>query len=74
VLDALRQGHTVVYDRQHIYGDPAMIQLANEDGRLSKIALSGREPNFAALFSGIVGVIGLLASTVTFGGVWRRFE
>jgi predicted metal-dependent phosphoesterase TrpH len=74
LLDALRQGRTVVYDRQHIYGDPAMIQLAKEDGRLSKLALSGREPNFAALFSGIVGVFGLLASTLTSGGVWRRFE
>ena len=74
VLDALRQGRTVVYDREHIYGDPAMIQLAKEDGRLSKIALSDREPNFAALFSGIVGVIGLLASTLTSGGVWRRFK
>jgi len=74
VLDALRQGHTVVYDRQHIYGDPALIQIANEDGRLSKIALSGREPNFTALFSGVVGVIGLLASSLIFGGVGRRFE
>jgi hypothetical protein len=74
VLDALRQGRTVVYDRQHIYGDPTLILLAEEDGRLSKIALSGRGSNFAALFSGIVGVIGLLASTLTFGGVWRRFE
>ena len=26
VLDALREGRTVVYDREHIYGDPAMIQ------------------------------------------------
>jgi hypothetical protein len=74
VLDALRQGRTVVFDQQHIYGDPGLIQLAKEDGRLSKIALSGRKPNFAALFSGIVGVIGLLASTFTFGVVWRRFE
>lgn len=74
LLDALRQGHTVVYDREHIYGDPAMIQLAKEDGRLSKLALSDREPNSAALLSGIVGVLGLLASTLTSGAVWRRFE
>ncbi len=74
VLDALRQGRTVVYDRQRIYGDPAMIQLAKEDGRLSKLGLSRREPNFAVLLNGIVGVLGLLASTLTSGSVWRRFE
>jgi hypothetical protein len=32
VLDALREGRTVVYDRDHIYGDPAMIQLAAQPG------------------------------------------
>ena len=74
ILDALRKGRTVVYDREHVYGDPAMIQLADENGRLRKLALSGREPNFAGLFSGIVGVFGLLAWILTSGGVWRRFD
>ena len=27
LLDALREGRTVVYDRDHVYGDPAMIRL-----------------------------------------------
>ena len=40
-----------------------------EDGRLAKIALSGREPKFAALFSGIAGVLGLLASALAPDGV-----
>src|SRR5262245_19893760 len=60
ILDALRERRTVVYDREHVYGDPAMIQLAAEDGRLSKLALTGREQNFQRLFSGIAGVLGLV--------------
>src|SRR5207248_4567222 len=28
ILDALREGRTVVYDREHVYGDSAMIHLA----------------------------------------------
>jgi predicted metal-dependent phosphoesterase TrpH len=74
ILDALREGRTVVYDREHIYGDPAMIQLAEEDGRLPKLALTGRQPHFAGLFSGIAGVLGLLASTLTCGGVLRKLD
>ena len=31
---------------RHIYGDPAMIQLAKEDGRLSKLALSRSRAEF----------------------------
>jgi len=60
ILDALRERRTVVYDREHVYGDPAMIQLAAEDGRLVKLASTGPEQNFHRLFSGISGVLGLL--------------
>jgi len=74
LLDALREGRTVVYDRDHVYGDPAMIRLAAEDGQLPKLALTGREPNFAGLLSGTVGLLGLLAWTLTCGGVWRRLD
>ncbi len=74
LLDALREGRTVVYDRDHVYGDPAMIRLAAEDGQLPKLALTGREPNFAGLFSGTVGLLGLLAWILTCGGVWRRLD
>jgi hypothetical protein len=72
ILDALREGRTVVYDREHIYGDPAMIQLVADDGRLPKLAVTARKPNFARLFSGIIGVLGLLALTFAFGGTWGR--
>jgi len=67
ILDALRKGRTLVYDREHTYGDPAMIQLAEEDGRLPKLALTGREHLFTTLFSGSLGVLGLLACSFLFG-------
>ena len=54
---------TVVYDRDHVYGDPAMIHLATEDGRLAKLALTRQDKGFLHLFSGIAGLLGLLAAT-----------
>jgi hypothetical protein len=36
VLDALREGRTVVYDRDLVYGDPALIQLAAAAGGLPR--------------------------------------
>ena len=60
VLDALREGHTVVYDRERAYGDPALVKLAAEDGRLPKAALAKRPSNVLSLFSGIAGLIGLI--------------
>ena len=74
ILDALREQRTVVYDREHIYGDPAMIQLAAEDGRLSKLALTRRGQNFVGVFSGIAGVLGLLASILTTNPAWGRLN
>jgi hypothetical protein len=68
ILDALRARRTIVYDREHVYGDPALIQLAAEDGRLPKLALAGHYQNSAGLFSGITGVVGLLAWVL----VWRK--
>jgi hypothetical protein len=67
ILDALRKGRTVVYDREHTYGDPGMIRLAAEDGRLPKLALTGREHSIPTLLSGILGVLGLLACSFLFG-------
>ncbi len=73
VLDALREGRTVVYDLEHIYGDTAMIQLAAQDGRLSRLALHGVEHDFSRLFSGILGVLGLLGLTVCFGSAQSTY-
>jgi hypothetical protein len=60
VIDALREGRTVVYDRERAYGDPALVKLAAEDGRLSKSALAGRPRSALSLLSGIIGLIGLI--------------
>jgi hypothetical protein len=60
ILDALREGHTVVYDRDHVYGDPALIQLAAEDSRLPKLASSGSGHESTRVVSAICGLLGLL--------------
>ncbi|HEY2383887.1 MAG TPA: CehA/McbA family metallohydrolase [Terriglobia bacterium] len=67
ILDALREKHTVVYDHDHVYGDPALIQLAAEDGRLPKLALAGRPRSALHLLSGIAGLLGLMASLGRWG-------
>jgi hypothetical protein len=61
VIDALREGRTVVYDRERVYGDPELVKLAADDGRLPKLALAGRPRNALGLFSAIIGLLGLIA-------------
>ena len=72
ILDALREGRTVVYDREHIYGDPAIIQMAAEDGPLPKLALARQDRSLLGLFSGIAGVLGLIALISASNGEWGR--
>ncbi len=60
VLDALREGRTVVYDRDHVYGDPALIQLAAADGRLPTMAVEPKASGLLARFSRITGILGLV--------------
>lgn len=64
VLDALREGHTVVYDRDHAYGDPELVRIAAEDGRLPKLALTASHPASTAYISGILGALGLFVLTL----------
>jgi hypothetical protein len=64
VLDALREGRTIVYDRERAYGDPELVKLAADDGRLPKSALAGRPRSTLALFSGLIGLIGLIACVI----------
>jgi hypothetical protein len=66
VLDALRERRTVVYDRDHVYGDPAMIQLAKGDGRLPKIELDRIERSASHSLSAIVGIFSLLGLVLNF--------
>jgi hypothetical protein len=64
IVAALREGRTIVYDRDRVYGDPSLIQLAATDGRLPQLALTAQKPNSFVLFSGVIGVLGLLALSV----------
>ncbi|HXB72997.1 MAG TPA: PHP-associated domain-containing protein [Candidatus Acidoferrales bacterium] len=63
ILQALREGHTVVYDRLGaVYGDPSLIQLAGPESRLRGPEPTGPESGFLAAISrtcGLLGMIGL---------------
>jgi hypothetical protein len=61
ILDALREGHTVVYDRGDVYGDPALIGLAAEDGRLPGLALTVPSTGFLSILSRVAALLGLIA-------------
>ncbi len=65
ILDALREGHTVVYDRDHVYGDPALIKVAAEDGRLPKLRLSVSKHHSVRILGAIFGLLGLFMATLT---------
>ncbi len=59
ILDAIRKGRTVVYDRGQAYGDAALIRLAAQDGRLPAAASHTTEASGA--LSRITGILGLVA-------------
>lgn len=62
ILEALRQGHTVVYDRRRTYGDPALIQLAAADGTLPQLARAKPAPGLLSAYSRIAGLVGLIGA------------
>lgn len=66
ILRAIREGHTVVYDRGEYFGDARLIALAAADSRLSK-GNAGAPPG---LFSRIPASLGLLGVAI----FWRRFR
>jgi hypothetical protein len=66
VLDALRERRTVVYDREHVYGDPAMIELAANDGRLPKMALNPPKRTLNSSLGSIAGILSLFALSLHF--------
>ena len=61
ILEALREGRTVVYDRGQVFGDPEMIELgpALRESGSSEAVLVGLLKVFSRV-AGIVGLIGLL--------------
>ena len=66
VLEALRAGRTVVFDRGRAYGDAAMIRLAVEDGQLTKREAPVPSGGWLAVLSRVCGIAGLLA-VILFG-------
>jgi hypothetical protein len=59
VMEALRAGHTVVYDRDgRAYGDPALVRLAAENGLFEKTQPVMPRP--LVKISGVCGMAGLL--------------
>jgi hypothetical protein len=63
ILEALREGHTVVYGRLGAaYGDPSLIQLAGPESHLRGPEPTARESKFLLVISrtcGLLGMIGL---------------
>ena len=59
VLDAIRERRTVVYDRDRVYGDRAMIRMVSENGGLPHAVPELPAPGAAKLFSRIAAILAL---------------
>lgn len=59
VLDAIRDGRTVVYDRARAFGDPAMIAIAAEHGGLPREVPELPVPGAVRVFSRIAALLAL---------------
>ncbi len=59
VMEALRAGRTVVYDRERTYGDPAVIRLAEENGGLPRDPPTLPAPGWARFFSRLAAIVAL---------------
>jgi len=64
VLDSLREGRTVVYDRERAYGDPALIRLAEESGGLPRDVPDLPPPGVLSVFSRLACVLALLGAVL----------
>jgi hypothetical protein len=58
VLDALRAGRTVVFDRERIYGDPVFRELARRGG----LPESAPKHGALAVISAVCGIVGMLVA------------
>jgi hypothetical protein len=61
IIEAVRARRTVVYDRGRAYGDPTLVQLAADDGRLPRMAAE-TAPRRLGTVDGAVGIAGLIAA------------
>jgi hypothetical protein len=67
ILEALRGGRTVVIDRGgRAYGDPTLIELAAQDGRLNGLAIGPPNDDLLSELSRMCAILGLLIA-VLFG-------
>ena len=62
VLDAVRSGRTVVYDRGRPYGDPTLVALLEKEATLDRAVLPWPTPGPARALSRLAAVIGLIAA------------
>lgn len=61
ILEALRAGRTVVYDRDgRAFGNPELIHLAAQDSRFGEFRSPPPEPAFLIVASRVCGMLGLL--------------
>jgi predicted metal-dependent phosphoesterase TrpH len=65
VMDAIRAGRTVVYDRDRAYGDPALIALADANGGLPRTLPQIPRPGWMRMLSRI-GAFGAIATLLLF--------
>jgi hypothetical protein len=70
VIEAVREGRTVVHDRERVYGDPALIQLASDAGGLPSAVPEWPTPGTLRVFSRVAGMLAL-AGIVLFNR-WNR--
>jgi hypothetical protein len=65
IIDALRHGRTVVYDRTgRAYGDPALIRLAAKEGLPNAASRATPAAGFLMRLSRIAGIFGLVAAVI----------
>lgn len=64
VLDALRSGRTVVYDRDRVYGDETLIRLVKDNGGLPHEIPELPAPGALKVFSRIAGVLALVGAVL----------
>jgi predicted metal-dependent phosphoesterase TrpH len=69
ILEALRARRTVVYSVSgKVYGDAALVQLAETDGRLRSLAAPAPSSGWQTSVSRVAGLTGLLLLAVAFRG------
>jgi hypothetical protein len=73
ILDAIRAGRTVVFDRDgHVYGDARLGRLIEESGRIDDLPLPASNRGWLVHVSGVTGLLGLVGVFLFGHGKRRR--